>query len=247
MEFNVGEIQFSNQDGVARLILNNPSARNAMSVAMMTDFANIVDELEQKTPRILVMTGAGYKSFCSGGDLREVRSILIEKGREMSQQMNQLTDRLKRLPTYVIVGIEGAAVGGGAELMTLGDWVIASQNARIQFLQAPLGVTTGWGGGKRLLKKSPQKAIHLLLGGYFPVEDLYRWGIVDQIVANKQVYLSCENKIQELLSIPECSMRGMLELSREPEREIEIFSSLWGGDVHRQSIAAKRTYKNKDV
>ena len=247
MEFNVGEIQFSNQDGVARLILNNPSARNAMSISMMTEFASIVERLEQNTPRILVMTGTGYKSFCSGGDLRDVRSTLIEKGREMSQKMNQLTARLKQLPIYIIVGIEGAAVGGGAELMTLGDWIIASQNARIQFLQAPLGVTTGWGGGGRLLKKSPQKAIHLLLGGYFPIEDLHRWGIVDQIVANKQVHISCENKVQELLSIPECSMRGMLELSREPEREIEIFSSLWGGDVHRQSIAAKRTYKNKDV
>ena len=240
MEFNVGEIQFSNQDGVARLILNNPSARNAMSVAMMNDFSNIVDELEQNPPRILVMTGTGDKSFCSGGDLRDVRSTLIEKGREMSQKMNQLTARLKQLPIYIIIGVEGAAVGGGAELMTLGDWVIVNQSARIRFLQAPLGVTTGWGGGARLLKKNPQKAIHLLLGGLFPVEDLYRWGIVDQIVPNMQVHFSCENKIQELLAIPESSMRGMLELAREPEREIEIFSSLWGGDVHRESIGIKK-------
>ena len=65
---------------------------------------------------------------------------------------------------------------------------------------------------------------------------LQRWGVVDQIVETDQVHQACETKIQELLSIPECSMRGMLELSRQPEREIEIFTSLWGGDVHRHKI-----------
>jgi enoyl-CoA hydratase/carnithine racemase len=232
----VGEIQFTNYGEVAHMILNNPSARNAMSLQMMEQFSQIVHDLEQNTPRIIYLTGSGNKAFCSGGDLRDVRSTLIEKGKEMSVMMNQLTSRLTKLPTYIIVGVEGAAVGGGAELVTLGDWVIANKNARIQFLQAPLGVTTGWGGGGRLLKKCPQKAIHLLLGGSFSMDCLQRWGVVDQIVETDHVHQACQNKIQELLAIPECSMRGMLELSRHPEREIEIFTSLWGGDVHRHKI-----------
>ena len=134
----MGEIRYTNQEGVARLILCNPSARNAMSVDMMMQFFKYCSSDRRRKPQNLVLlTGDGTKSFCSGGDLRDVRSSLIEKGREMSEMMNDLTNRIqKHIAMFVIVGVEGAAIGGGAELLTLGDWVIANQNARIQFVQA---------------------------------------------------------------------------------------------------------------
>ena len=235
----MGVISFSNQQGIARMILSNPSARNAMSIAMMDQLSDIVLQLEKETPRVLLLTGDGVKSFCSGGDLRDVRSTLVEKGKEMSEMMNDLTSRLQKLPMFIIVGVEGAAIGGGAELVTLGDWVIASNCARIQFVQVLLGVSTGWGGGQRLLKKCPQKAIHVLLGGKFSVMELQRWGLVDQIVEAGTVLHSCENKIQQLMDIPFESMSGVLELVRNPQKEIEIFSSLWGGDIHRAKLEKK--------
>ena len=235
----MGEIRYTNQEGVARMVLCNPSARNAMSEKMMMEFADIVQQMEEEPPRILLLIGEGTKSFCSGGDLRDVRSSLIEKGQKMSEMMNDLTLRIKNIPMFVIVGVEGAAIGGGAELVTLGDWVIASKTARIQFVQVLLGVSTGWGGGQRLLQKCPQKAIHMLLGGKFSVLELHHFGLVDQIAESGCVRDICEEKIQELLTIPTVSMCGILELIRTPEREIDIFSSLWGGEVHRTLLEKK--------
>ena len=81
----------------------------------------------------------------------------------MCSWMTTLTNRIRRLPSYIIVVLEGAAIGGGAELLTLGDWIIADKKSKVGFVQARLGVTTGWGGGARLIDRIGKvKATHLI-------------------------------------------------------------------------------------
>ena len=61
----------------ARLVLDNPNAKNAMSVGMMADLIAAVEQLEQSNVLVVLIHGAGTSGFCAGGDLRDVRSHLL--------------------------------------------------------------------------------------------------------------------------------------------------------------------------
>ena len=67
--------------------------------------------------------------------------------------MTSVLNEYRSSPMFVVVVLEGAAIGGGAELVTIADYVIAKSDAHIGFVQAKLGVTPGWGGGQRLINR----------------------------------------------------------------------------------------------
>ena len=98
----------------------------------------------------MILSGADQYAFCAGGDLRDVRQSLLdsEQGRIMCEQMTHNLDLLLQLPSFVIAAVEGAALGGGAEVLTACDALICGESSTIGFVHASLGVSPGWGGGR---------------------------------------------------------------------------------------------------
>ena len=81
---------------------------------------------------------------------------------------------------FVLVAVEGAALGGGAELTTVGDYVVAEPSATMAFVQAKLGVTPGWGGGQRLINKiGSRKTSTIGTAGRLSAVEAKNFGIVD--------------------------------------------------------------------
>ena len=109
-----GRLHFYVQDQVGYLELDNPEARNAMSINMMSALSSMVQQIRAAEVSILVIRGVGG-FFCAGGDLRDVRRELIsvERGKEMCSWMTMQLQRLSSLPLYILVVVEGAAIGGG--------------------------------------------------------------------------------------------------------------------------------------
>lgn len=220
--------------------LDNPEARNAMSIAMMHQLADIVQELEEKKPSVVVIRGKN-NHFCAGGDLQDVKEFLLdpEMGSAMCSWMTALTNRIRRLPSYIIVVLEGAAIGGGAELLTLGDWIIADKNSKIGFVQARLGVTTGWGGGSRLIDRVGKiKATQLIaMSTVLSAEAALDLGLVDAATSSTENLL--EEKIRRLMKQPpQTFTRMMTWLHHENEQQLEhqTFSSTWGAAEHRSAL-----------
>ena len=220
--------------------LDNPEARNAMSIAMMHQLADIVQELEEKKPSVVVIRGKN-NHFCAGGDLQDVKEFLLdpEMGSAMCSWMTALTNRIRRLPSYIIVVLEGAAIGGGAELLTLGDWIIADKNSKIGFVQARLGVTTGWGGGSRLIDRVGKiKATQLIaMSTVLSAEAALDLGLVDAATSSTENLL--EEKIRRLIKQPpQTFTRMMTWLHHENEQQLEhqTFSSTWGAAEHRSAL-----------
>lgn len=222
------------------LWLDNPDARNAISIAMMHQLAPIVTELEAKKPSVVVIRGRNHH-FCAGGDLEDVKKHLLnpDMGRSMCSWMTDLTTRIRLLPSYIIVVLEGAAIGGGAELLTVGDWIIADKKSKVGFVQARLGVTTGWGGGSRLIERIGKlKAIQLIaMSPVLSAEAALNIGLVD--AATNSVDKLLEEKIRRLMKQPpQTFTRLMTWLHHENERSLEeqTFSSTWGADEHRSAL-----------
>ena len=231
--------------------LNNPEARNAMSIAMMHQLADVVQELEEKKPSVVVIRGKN-NHFCAGGDLNDVKEFLLdpEMGRVMCSWMTTLTTRIRRLPSYIIVVLEGAAIGGGAELLTLGDWILADKKSKVGFVQARLGVTTGWGGGARLIERVGKvKATHLIaMSTVISAEMALSIGLVDATTNSTDDLL--QEKMRRLMKQPPHAFtRLMTWLHHENEQQLEheTFSSTWGADEHRSALGLPNGMSKTDT
>ena len=151
--------------------------------------------------------------------------------------------RLAASPMVIVSAVEGAALGGGAELSQLADWVVMAESARIGFVHARLGVSPGWEGLRcsSVVWGSAAAAI-LLRAEVHGAESALTLGLADQVTADGEALAQAEAWLAPILTAPPDAIRGALRLVREgatseavgPERE--IFCSLWGGEAHRAAL-----------
>ena len=150
--------------GIARLVLRNRPHANALSSSMMVDLSEAIDRLEQWDAGAAVVLSGEGGTFCAGAALNDGVLSSAEMGALFSGLMSESLTRLRRLPLVSVAAIDGAAIGGGAELATATDWRLLAPGARVQFVQARMGVSTGWGGAGRLAETvGRREALRLLL------------------------------------------------------------------------------------
>ncbi|KAG2213276.1 hypothetical protein INT46_002497 [Mucor plumbeus] len=150
------KLDLNYQPGIALLTIDNPKRHNALSGKMMVEFHNAVSELERNVTNDLVallVMGGGQSSFCAGLDLSFAREHV--KSADVSLAMNELmhntVERISQLPLITMAIVTGGAIGGGSELVTAFDFVCMSQTAFVYFVQTRMGVSSPWGGMRRLV------------------------------------------------------------------------------------------------
>lgn len=172
---------------VARLTLNRPEQRNALSMELLGALHERVDELHAACARpgagivVCAVTGAG-KSFCAGMDLKQIVGN-PEGARDLLRALAELTLKIRALPCVVVGIINGAAIGGGAGLTTVCDVAITFADNKMGFPEVDLGicpaVVTPW-----LVSKIGLGAARgvLLSGGLISGAEAHRLGIVTHCV-----------------------------------------------------------------
>ncbi len=236
-----GVVRLDLQAPVALLTLDHPERSNALSGTMLAGLAEAVDRLEAWEDGIgLILRGAGLRCFCAGADLGLVGAGLDtpELAEGMAELMHELTARLRGLPLISVAAIEGAAVGGGAELCTATDFRVMSSEAHIRFVHARLGLSPGWGGGGRLVEiVGRQGALRLLAGARrvnaWQAQDL---GLVDRICPPGEAESTARQLLNRYERLPRPSVRAAKALVARPEDELAIFLDLWGGEEMRAAI-----------
>ena len=119
-----------------------------------SELTEAVDRLAAwKDGAALILSGDGGH-FCAGLDFELAKGELStpENGELMSMLMTDNLNRLRSLPLLSVAAVDGAGFGGGAELATACDWRVMAADARLRFVQAKMGATTGWGGSARLVE-----------------------------------------------------------------------------------------------
>jgi len=216
-------VEFEIQNKCAIIRLNRPEVHNAINDAVMTHLKGILDRLK-KSPEILVviLTAAGEESFCAGGDLKYFSTL---KTREavlaMSQRMQMILYDLWRGGRVAIAAINGNAFGGGSEILTACHFRIAAEQAKFSFRQAANGLTTGWGGGPRLLKiLGRTKALYLLLtSDLIDAQRALEMGFVDQVVPSNLIMETAYALAEKINRNSPAAVRALLKLTRETEIE----------------------------
>lgn len=170
---------------VFRIMLNRPEAANAFTTRSARELYDVFAPLEiVKTRfRCVVLTGAGDKAFCAGGDLKE-RKLLSEEEWVLQHELMERTVRaIIASPVPILAAVNGAAYGGGLELALLCDFAYASRTARFALTETSLGIMPGAGGTQTLARTVGEKrAKELILAAKpFTAEQALAWGVVNQL------------------------------------------------------------------
>lgn len=126
------DILFEGFNGIARITINRPQVRNAFTPRTVSEMSDALAVCrERRDVRVVVLTGAGDKAFCSGGDMH-VKGHGGYVGTDGVPRLNvlEVQKQIRSLPKPVIAAVNGFAIGGGHVLHVVCDLTIASENAR---------------------------------------------------------------------------------------------------------------------
>ena len=169
---------------IALVTLNRPHVLNAMSTAMGVRLGEVMDEIaEEAGIRVVVLTGAGERAFCAGGDLKERRGMTPEAWTRQHRIFERAHHRIRNLRKPILAAVNGVAVGGGCEMAMSTDLIVAADHARFGQPEVTRGIMPGAGGTQLLPRLLPRGlAFQLLMTGeLISAADAHRWGLVNAV------------------------------------------------------------------
>jgi len=179
-------------EGIARVMLNRPSAHNALNWAMATQLRAVLTQLsEDPTCRVIVLAAAG-PSFCAGLDLKscvfgaDAADGAIEAMR-LQEHFAGVMPLIRRLPQPVVAAIQGAAVGAGLGLALAADVRLIGQSARLAVGAVKIGLSAGECGISYHLPRmiGASRAFEIMLTGRTVLaEEADRIGLASRLVAD---------------------------------------------------------------
>lgn len=167
---------------VARLTLNRPDARNALSIELLHALHARADELGRRSDVVVAVLAGEGKSFCAGMDLK---AVLNEPGapERLLSSLAEFTIKLRALPQITVASVQGAAIGGGCGLVTVCDLSITHADSRMGFPEVDLGVCPAVVAPWLVRRIGAGRARRVLLsGGLMSGRDAHALGIVTDVV-----------------------------------------------------------------
>ncbi len=168
------------------LTLNRPQAANAFNTRMgeeLRDFWTALIEGDEDL-RCIVVTGSGDAAFCAGADLKERRDMPDDASRRQHVLFEEAFYAMMDCPIAVIAAVNGAAFGGGFEVVLAADFAYAADDARFALTETTLGIIPGVGGTQNLPRAcGVRRAKEIIMTGTpFGATEALAWGIVNRVV-----------------------------------------------------------------
>lgn len=168
-----------NLANVAVIRFIRPENRNPLSIEVLEQLDQILDEIAE--PNAVIFTGTG-DVFASGADLREIAKVTETTAREFALRGQNLMKKIAKRKS--IAAINGFCFGGALDLALACKKRIASSNAQFSHPGAGLGIITGWGGTQRLPRLVGEaKALEIFLTAKrVSAEEALKIGLIDEIM-----------------------------------------------------------------
>jgi enoyl-CoA hydratase len=173
------------QEHTVLVTLNRPEVANAMNTQMGIDLLEVFDGFcaTPSKQRCIVITGAGAKAFCAGGDLKQRNGMTDEMWQDQHLIFERMIRAMLGCPVPVIAAVNGAAYAGGMEISLCADFIYAAEHTRFALTEVTLGIMPGAGGTQNLPRAvGARRAKEILLTGRpFSVQQAFDWGMVNRI------------------------------------------------------------------
>ena len=238
-------------EGVLQVTLNRPDVGNAINTRMGQELLDLWLRLTDDAQglRAVVLTGAGGKIFCAGGDLKERKGMTRAQWTHQHEIFERMSWALVDLPLPVIAAINGHAYGGGLELALCCDFIYASSGARFALPEATLGIMPGMGGTQNLPRAiGERRAKELIMTGQaFTAQQALDWGLLNQAIEPDQLLSQTLRTAQTLARNAPLSVRqvkksirygGQMEVRTAYRFEVEAYNQLVDTADRREGVLA---------
>jgi enoyl-CoA hydratase/carnithine racemase len=195
------QVELVTEDGLATVRLNRPDRYNALGARIVEELGEVLDEVEGTgEARVMILTGAGEKAFCSGVDLKERAAMDADERWAHNRALNAFAERLARLQVPTIVALNGLAFGGGLEITLACDFRIAVEGATFSLPEVSLGIIPGAGGTQRLPRLiGPTRAKEMILTGRrIDAATALEIGLVGKVVTPSELMQEAQTLAEEI-------------------------------------------------
>ncbi len=238
-------------DQVLLVTLNRPDVGNALNTQMAHDMLDVWRRLEAdgQDVRCVVLTGAGDKIFCAGGDLKERNGMTQQAWNRQHELFERMFWQMGDLPQPLIAAINGHAYAGGLEMALMCDFAYASDRARYAFTEVAIGIMPGAGGTQNLPRAIGLRRAKEMLMTARPIaaERALEWGLVNALYPADQVLKASLDAAQAIAQNAPLSIRqvkksvrygSQMEIRTAYRFEIEAYNHLVGTEDRLEGVKA---------
>ncbi len=256
----MADFNYKLKDSVATITLDRPAVMNALTLEIYAELRDLFEALRyDDAVKAVILTGAGERAFCSGGDVHEIIGVMLERDMRAHLEFCRMTGALVRhmrlLQKPIIAALNGMAAGAGAVIALACDFRIMADDAKFAFLFTRVGLTGADMGAAFLLPRliGQGRALELLtFGDDVGAPTAERIGLVNRVVPKAQVLPLAQEWAARLAQGPTLSI-GMtkllvnnewtMDLGAAIEAEAQAQALLMMGEDHRafyEAFVAKR-------
>ncbi len=229
-------IILSIDDSIASIRVERPEKLNALDFDMILalERAAVITDNAQGV-RAVVLTGAGEKSFCAGGDIEAWSSWSAEDfAMKWVRQGHRAFDALTRMRHPLIAALNGHCLGGGLELAVTADFRIAEEHVKIGLPETGIGIIPGWSGTQRAVRRFGSQLVRrmALAGDVFDAATALSLGLVDKVVPKGQSHAAGVTMARQIAGrSPTATRLAKLMINMGEGEETEAAIEALGGYV----------------
>jgi enoyl-CoA hydratase len=237
------------EGAVTTLTINRPERANALSSQAVRELKQAVEATrEQPDTRVVVITGAGERSFVGGADIHELGALDPLRAEQFIRRMHEAFRAIREHPAPVIAAVNGYALGAGLELMMACDIAIAADHAQFGMPEVKVGLPSVIECALMPSMIGLMRTRELLLtGDTIAAEEAYRMGLVNQVVPLAELPAAVQHMGERLMSNGPRALLLQKELinrwlnlpiDEAIEAGIKSFASAYATDEPQRSIEA---------
>ena len=210
----MSDILTESSDGILRVQLNRPAQKNAMTSAMYTNLADILNEADKDDAIRVVLWHSTGNVFCAGND---VVDFLKNPPKPDHFPQGDLMDAFVRFEKPIVAAVQGAAIGGGTTMLTHCDFIYAVESAKFQLPFINLALVPEFGSSFSI----PARVGHLraaelyLLGEPFTAARAAELGLVTRVVPDRDLLATATETAQKLAAKPSGALRASKRLIKQ--------------------------------
>jgi enoyl-CoA hydratase len=207
-------ILFEKRDGIGFITFNRPKVLNALNHKTMEELRDILTGArDDNGVRVLIVTGAGEKSFVAGADISELAVQTPVGGKETAAFGQSVLSLLDTIGKPSIAAINGFALGGGCEVALACTMRLASKTAKLGQPEVKLGIMPGYGGSQRLARLCGKGVAYelCLSGEMISAEEAMRIGLVNHVYEPAELLPAAEALAKKIIANAPLSVRFTME------------------------------------